>query len=332
MTGGKSLRSHFFSPRAARALLVPVLGLACMAQAAVAAEFTPTRPVTLIVPFAAGGPNDAVARLVGHQLSKVWKQPVIVENKPGAGGLIGVTQASKAEPDGHTMVLATNVLTFPILNKDAAIKPKEDVVPITAVAGGPLVLAAPVNGKVKSMADVTAVAAKDPGALSSGMIAMTLSHLDSAYFFQRVAKATVTLVPFNSSSQGMQQLAGGQIDMYFTIVQAAKPLVDSGKLIVLGVTDDKRDPRLPNAPTMKEQGLPFNAGFWIGLYGPKGMPGPLAARIAADVRQALSRPEALEQIDKAGMSPMLAPPGEMRRMMEAEEGRYREAAKLVQTN
>jgi len=161
------------------------------------------------------------------------------------------------------------------------------------------------------------------------MIAMTLSHLDSAWFFQRVAKAPVTLVPFNSASQATQQLAGGQVDLYFTIVQGIKPLVDAGKLVALGVADDKRDPRLPGVPTMKEQGMPYNAGFWIGLYGPKGMPAAMAARIAADIKQSLSTPEALGQIEKVGLSPMFTPLDEMRKMMEAEEGRYREAAKLV---
>jgi len=312
-------------------MILPLVGL-FLAHAASAAEFNPTRPVTLIVPFAPGGVNDVVARLISQQLSKAWKQSVVVENKPGAGGLIGVTAASKADPDGHTLVVATNVLTFPIVSKDVTIKPKEDVVPITAVAGGPLVLAAPANGKVKTMAELTAYAAKNPGALNSAMIALTLSHLDSAWFFQRVAKAPVTLVPYNSTAQAVQQLVGGQVDLYFTIAQAVKPLVDSGKLIALGVADDKRDPRLPSVPTMKEQGYPFEAGFWIGLYGPKGMSPTLAARIAADVKQALSNPESLEQVYKVGMSAMFTPPAEMRKLMEAEEVRYREAAKLVQTN
>ncbi len=322
------MRSFSFLERAACASLLALSLVA--APAASASEFTPTKPVTLIVPFAAGGPNDAVARLLGTQLSRLWKQTVIVENKPGAGGLIGVTAASKAEPDGHAMVLATNVLTFPILNKESTFKPKEGVVPITALAGGPLVLAAPVAGKVRSMAELVAYADKNPGALNSGVLAMTLSHLDSVWLFERIAKAPVSLVPYNSSSHAIQQLAGGQMDMYITVVQAIKPFVDSGRLIALGVAGDKRDPRLPNTPTMKEQGIPFEASFWIGLYGPRGMPAALAARIQADVKQALSNPEALEQLDKAAMSPILTSPPETQKMMEAEELRYREAANLLQ--
>lgn len=312
----------------ATSLLTSVLALAIPTTVG-AAEFTPTKPVTLIVPFAAGGPNDAVARLLGAQLAKVWKQTVVIDNRPGAGGLIGVTAASKAEPDGHTMVVATNVLTFPILNKDTTLKPKEDVVPITAIAGGPLVLAAPASGKVKSMSELVAYAAKEPGALNSGILAMTLAHLDSALLFQKVAKAPVTLVPYNSSSQAIQQLAGGQIDMYITVVHAIKPLVTSGRLIALGVASDNRDPRMPNVPTMREQGIPFKAGFWIGLYGPKGMPASLATRIHADVKQALGASDAQEQLDKAGMSPILTTPSETKEMMESEEVRYREAAKLI---
>lgn len=315
-----------------RRLVVTCLLAAGLGTEVTAAEFSPSKPVTIVVPFAPGGPNDTVARIVGLQLSKVWKQSVLVENRPGAGGVVGVTSVSRAPADGHTLVVATNVLTFPILSKEIGLQPGVDVVPISTIAGGPLLLAAPANGRFHNARDVANFAAINPGNLSVATIALTLANLDAAYLFKHALRSDVLLVPFNSAAQALQALAGEQVDTYFTAVLSAKPLIDAGRVVGLGVAGDKRDPRLPSVPTLKEQGIQFEAGYWIGLYGPKGLSADLASRIAADVAAAVKSEEVQRGIDKAGMSISLAGPTEMRERMRAEEKRYREASKFIKLN
>ena len=317
-------------PRKSVALATLMAALVSAASVHAQSQPYPNHPVTIVVPFAPGGPNDVIARVAGNDLSKTWKQPVVVENRAGAGGVVGATYVSQREPDGYTLLISTNVLTFPILAKGLSIKPREDLVPVTIVAGGPLVLASSTKLGAKTIADVVAKAKANPGKLNAGVIASTLSQLDAVYLFKKILGIDVAAIPYNSTAQTLQALLAGENDMNFTIVQAIRGPVEAGKVIPIAVAGEKRDPRLPSVPTFRELGIPYETGFWLGFYGPKGLQQDLTNRIAADFAKTFSAPEVKDAVEKAGMSVMLAGPAAMRRTMDEEEKRYLEAAQLVE--
>ena len=297
---------------------------------AAAADAFPVRPVTFVVPYAPGGPNDIIARLSGDELSKGWKQPVLIENRAGGGGLVGASYVSQRPPDGHTFFISTNVLTFPIFNKDSTFRPKEDVTPITILVGGPHLLVGTANGR--SLADLVAIARTSPGKLNVGVISMTVPHLDTAYLFQRVVKSDVAMIPYNSATQALQALVAGQIDMFLTSIQNAKPQVLAGRLRGLAVASGRRTSDLPEVATFQEQGYAYEAGFWLGIYGPRGLPANLANRLSADFATIFEIPAIRDRIAGLGMNLILSGADEMKRRMEEEERRDLDAAKLVNLN
>lgn len=316
--------SKFIAASAAAAALLLVASPAAQAQA------FPGRTVTIVVPFAPGGPNDIIARTAAVDVTKTWNQPVVVENRPGAGGVVGATYVSQREPDGHTLLISTNVLTFPILTKGLTIKPREDLVPVTIVAGGPLVLAGSTQLGARTLDEVVAKAKASPGKLNSGVIGSTLSHLDTAYLLKKVLGVDVTMVPYNSTAQSLQALLAGQSDLGFTVVQAIRANVEAGKIVAIAVAASARDPRLPNVPTFKELGKAYETGFWLGFYAPRGTPSALARRIADDFASTFRKDEVRVVVEKSGMSLRMAGPAAMRQIMDTEEKLYLDASKFIE--
>jgi len=276
-----------------------------LANSAIAQTY-PTRPVNLVVPFPAGGTTDVLARALGQELSKSLGQPVIVENKPGAGATLGADYVAKAAPDGYTLLMgavhhtiATSV--YPNLNYDF----QKDFAPITTVALVPNILV--VNPKVpaQNVQELLALARKTPGKLTFGSNGVgTGQHLIGAQF-QDTGGVSLLHVPYKGSGPLTTDLLGGQIDMSFDTITPVLPHIKSGKLRALAVTTDKRSVALPDVPTMQEAGLKgFNMGTWFGVLAPAATPPDVVARLNAEMVKIIQSPSFGKQMAEIGAVPI----------------------------
>jgi len=296
-------------------------------QPLLAAEPFPSKTVTIIVTQAPGGPPDLIARLAARDLTKIWSQPVVVENRPGAGGLIGLNTMMQREPDGHTVAMSPNVLNFSILTKDNTFKPR-DATPISIVANGNWLLVVDPKGPVKTLPEIVAFAKANPGKLNAAAVAGSINILQAAYFYTAVLGIKVTLVPFNTGAQSVQALLGSHTDISVTAVTSSLPQVQAGRLTGIAVMSDKRDPSIPNVPTLRELGIPYEATFWQGFYGPKGMTRELANRIAGDIGKVSSQPEVVDTVSKWGVVVSLKGPAAMQKQMDEEESQFQKAKEI----
>ena len=263
----------------------------------------PNKPIALICPYAAAGNADQRSRQFGRFLSTALGQPVIVDNKPGAGGNIGTEIVAKAKPDGYTIgmgnfgPLAVNVHMFAKLNYD----PIKDLTPICLIERGPLVLMVPINSPFKSVKDVIAKAKAEPGKLSFASGGLGGSHHLSGEMFKSLAGLNMTHIPYKGGAPATTDLMGGQVDMMFEQMYTAAPSIRSGKLRALAITSKTRSPLFPEISTMIEAGVPgFEVLNWQGLIGPAGMPAPLVALLNDAVNKALADPAIKEQMLKQG--------------------------------
>jgi tripartite-type tricarboxylate transporter receptor subunit TctC len=283
-------------------LLAAALTALTMAPAAFAQTW-PAKPVKLIIPFPPGGASDYVGRVIGQVLSEAWGQPVVVENKGGAGATLGTEAVAKAAPDGYTLlmgvpagiVIAPHV--YPKLNYD----PLKDLVPAAGFADSPMVMVVPADLPAKTLAEFIALARAKPGAMSfasSGSGA--LPHLTTEKF-KLAAKLDMLHVPYKGSGLALPDLIAGRTQMMIDVIVSSLPMVQSGKLRALAVTTAKRDPTLPDVPTMNEAGLPgFVAGQWYGIFAPTGTPPAILARIQSDLARAMQSPELRDNFSKRG--------------------------------
>jgi len=284
------------------------LVLAASAAAVLPAQFIanafaqaayPNKPITLICPYAAAGNADQRSRQLGRFLSTALGQPVIVDNKPGAGGNIGTEVIARAKPDGYTIgmgnfgPMAVNVHMFAKLNYD----PIKDLTPICLIERGPLVLMVPANSPFKNVKDIIAKAKAEPGKLSFASGGLGGSHHLSGEMFKSLAGLNMTHIPYKGGAPATTDLMGGQVDMMFEQMYTAAPSIRSGKLRALAITSKTRSPLFPEIPTMIESGVPnFEVLNWQGLVGPAGMPAPLVTLLNDAVNKALADPTIKEQM------------------------------------
>ncbi|WP_255592626.1 tripartite tricarboxylate transporter substrate binding protein [Bordetella sp. BOR01] len=299
-----------------------------MLAAGAAAQPYPTRPVSLVVPFPAGGTTDALARALGDELAKSLGQPVVVENKPGAGATLGADYVSKARPDGYTLLMgavhhtiATSV--YQGLKYDF----QKDFAPVTTVALVPNILV--VNPKVpaRNVQELLALARKTPGKLTFGSNGMgTAQHLIGAQF-QDLGGVTLLHVPYKGSGPLTTDLLGGQIDMSFDTITPVLPHIKSGKLRALAVTTDQRSAALPDVPTLQESGLKgFNMGTWFGVLAPAATPPEVVARLNAEMVKIIKSPGFGQRMAEIGAVPVGDSSAHMAQQIKDDTGRY---AKLV---
>jgi tripartite-type tricarboxylate transporter receptor subunit TctC len=267
---------------------------ALTAAASFAADY-PDRPIKLVIPYAPGGPTDVLGRVVAEHLGRVLKQPVVVENKAGAAGVIAMGQVAKARADGYTLLLGDmNLAVSPALHKSLPFDPVKDFTPIGMIATAPMLMLVPAGSAVQSAQEYVAQARAQAGKLayaSAGIGSPT--HLAAEVLKARYA-LEITHVPFQGSGPALTALAAGQTSVMFTGLSGAKALVDAGKLRPLAITGEQRSPVLPNVPTLKEAGLTLpelGVGSWWGLLAPAGLPAPLAGQIGEALEAALATPE-----------------------------------------
>ena len=259
----------------------------------------PSKPIAFICPYAAGGNADQRSRQIGRFISTALGQPVIVDNKPGAGGNIGTDAIAKAKPDGYVIgmgnfaPLAVNSTMFAKMAYD----PAKDLTPIALIERGPLILMVPPNSPFKSVKDIIAAAKAKPGTLSFASGGLGGSHHLSAEMFKSIADVSINHIPYKGGAPATTDLMGGQVDMMFEQMYSASPSIKSGKLRALAITSKTRSPLFPDLPTMVEAGVPgYQSQNWQGLVGPAGLPPAIVKQLNELVNKALADPAIKEQM------------------------------------
>ena len=274
----------------------------------------PDRPIKLIVPFPPGGPNDAVARLVAEPLSQQLGQPVVIDNRAGAGGTIGSDAGAKAAPDGYTLTLgSTSSHSLPTLLKQRiGYSPTTSFAPVGLIGRTPTVLLANIRVPVRDYQELLALARSQPGKLTYGSSGVgTLNHLISEYFKAETGTFLVH-IPYRGTGQAMSDLLAGQIDLMFDAVVTAAPQVKAGKLRALAVSSTQRVPSLPEVPTLDELGLKgFQGSLWVGLLAPAGTPAAVTERLNRELQATLHRPEVRTRMSALGFEPQPGPASAM---------------------
>ena len=267
------------------------------------AQDYPNRPIRLIVGYAPGGASDISARLLAEVLGTRLGQSVVVENKPGAASVIGIDYVAKSPPDGYTL-LHTNsdgIAITPALKSNLPFAVPKDFTFITRIVQLPLVVAVRANLPVNSMAELIAYAKANPGKLRYGTSGVGSGPHLATLLFEKQAGIKMLHVPYKGSGPAINDLIGGHIDLSLPAVQPIAPHAEAGKVKLLAVTGEARDPLVPNVPTMKESGLPgATVVIWFGLLGPAGMPANVVDRLRKDSVAALNSPEAKKKYKAAG--------------------------------
>jgi len=287
------LSRRLFVSGAARAALIA--GLAVSAASPLAAQDYPTKPIQLIVPFAAGGAADIIGRTIAEKLGQLYGQQIVVENRGGAGSNIGIAAAAKSAPDGYTLVLGSiAVAVNPWLFKSMPYDPMKDLTPLTLALETPNVVLVAPSSPIKNVRDLIAYAKEKEksGGATYGSAGIGSSLHLAAELFRQKAKIELTHVPYRGSSPALTDLMSGRIDMMFDNASTALPQVLGGSLRAIAVTTKNRIAALPDVPTIDESGVPgFELGNWWAIFGPAKMPPALADRISADLRKVLADPD-----------------------------------------
>ncbi|MBC5785232.1 tripartite tricarboxylate transporter substrate binding protein [Ramlibacter sp. USB13] len=309
-------------------------GLALAAAAAfpfaASAQAYPTKPVTIVVPFAAGGTTDILARVIGQALNKELGQPVVVDNRAGAGGNIGAALAAKAPADGYTLFMGT-VGTHAInqsLYKKLTFDPIKDFAPLTRVAMVPNLLVANPTKPYKNVKELIAYAKANPGRVNFGSSGSGSSIHLSGELFNSLAKVDMIHVPYKGSAPAVTDLLGGQIDIMFDNMPSAIQHVRSGKLRPLAVTTAKRSPELPDVPTIAEAGVPgYEATSWFGMFAPANTPAPVVAKLNAALVKVLSQPDVKKKLAEQGAEPYSEKPEQFAAFIRSETDKWSKVVK-----
>ena len=311
------------------ALSVLLSTLAIASGSSIAQTDYPNKPIRLIVPFPAGGGTDIYARLIANKLTERLKWVVVVDNKPGAGGNIGVDAAAKSPPDGYTIVIGqtSNLTISPTLYKKLPYDPQKDLTPIVLVADSALALVVPAASPYKTVKEIVSAAKQKPEDISLGFPGNgTVAHLTSV-MFQSASGAKFQNVPYKGAAQALTDLMGSSIESYLASATTVIGHVKGGKLRALAVTGKNRIESLQGVPTIEESGYPgFDAVTWFGLLAPAGTPAAVVERINTEVNKILVLPEVKEKIAAEGGGPIGGTPQEFARLLTTETPKW---ARLV---
>ena len=303
-----------------------VVAVSLLAPAATLAQTFPNRPVRIIVPFTPGGPADFLPRLIGGKLSQLWGQPVVVENRTGAAGNIGMSLGAKATPDGYTLTSAPvgNLAINPHMYSNLSYDVLKDFTPIALMASVQNVLVVNPTVPAKTLPELIALAKKQPGKLTFGSGGVGSQNHMAGELLKAMAHVDLVHVPYKGIGDVIPAMLGGQVDMAFVQISSVKPYVDSGKLRALAVGNLKRNPVLPDVPTADEAGgfKGFEAVSWYALVGPAGMPPDIARRIHADVVKVVQMPDVREKMVGIGAEPDSGTTEQLRRHIRSEYDRY----------
>jgi tripartite-type tricarboxylate transporter receptor subunit TctC len=299
--------------RSLLALLFGGLVMAALPLEHVRAAGYPAKPVKLVIPFAPGGTADFIARVIGESLSRELGQPVVIDNKAGAGGILGTMEVVRAPADGYTLVMATPSVTgaSPAINPQAGYDPMTDLTPITIVAAGPTTFAVRTGFPAKNFQEFLAEVKKNPDKYTYATPGVGgIQHLNIEYF-KSLTGTSITHVPFRGAGPAMVAVTSGQVDMLSDALPSSLPFINSGKLIPLVVSSNARVKELPHVPTFAEVGLPqLNHMSHFGILGPKGLPQEVVDKVNAATKRAVNDPAVRRRLEESGVVVVASSPQE----------------------
>jgi tripartite-type tricarboxylate transporter receptor subunit TctC len=307
------------------ALLWLVPAAPCMAQ-----DY-PSRPVKMIVPFGAGGPTDIFTRLLAEELRKSLKEPFVMENRPGAGTIIGTDAAAKSPPDGYTllMISATQTTTETLV-PNKPFKLLRDFVPVAALLNSELVMVVHPSVPVNTVKEFIALAKSKSGALNYASSGVGSNYHMAGELFKNLTGTDILHVPYKGSSGARNDIISGQIEMMFDSLPSMAPIIQAGRVKALGTTGKARSAILPDVPTLSEAGVPgYEATIWIGLMVPTGTPQPIVTLLSTEINKILARPDVREAWEKQGATPMIMKPEEFGVYVQSEIDKW---AKVIKAN
>ncbi len=296
--------------------------LATRGSAAIAEDY-PSRPVTIIVPFTPGGSTDILGRFEADVLQRALHASFVVEDRPGAGGEIGIAYAAKAAPDGYTLLHAPSVITLlPFLKKSVSYDLQKDFAPVTLVGLTQFALVVSPSLPVNSVADLIALAKSKPDELTYASPGVGTPHQIFAEEFKMMTGVTLRHIPYKGTLPGLTDVASGNVSLEFTDLAPALPLIDSGKLKLVAVTAGKRDPDLPNVPTVAETVPGYDASSWQGFFARAGTPKAIIDKLNAALVADLKRPETAARFKSMGIVAQWDTPDEFRAFIAAESVKW----------
>jgi len=280
----------------------------------------PSKPVHLVVPFTAGSATDILARTFGQKLFELWGQPVIIYNRPGAGGTIGAAFVAKSPADGYTLLVHSAAHAYnPSIYTNLPFDTAKDFVEVVPLAGQPNVLVVAPSAGVKSVAELIALAKQKPGQLNFGSAGTGSGTHINAEKFKLAAGIDVVHIPYKGTPEALTDTMAGRVTFFFSPISAALPNVRDGKLLALGVSTSRRSSALPNVPTIAESGLPgFDYNLWVGLFAPAGTPPDIVDKINKDIVRSLQSPEIKERLSTLGAEAMPMAPAEFKSFVHGE--------------
>ena len=302
-----------------------IAATAALPLAAQAQQDYPNRPITLVVPYAAGGGNDVMARIVAEKMSRTLGQNIVIENRGGAGGSIATRQAARATPDGYTLVLGgTGTLAVnPTLYSNVGYDPRKDFAPVGLIGTGALVFLTNPNVPAKTIPEFIALAKKDPGKLSYASAGVGSGIHLGAVLFEQMADIKMTHVPYRGTAPALTDLIGGHVQMYLSSMPSAIGITKEGKVRALAVTGPKRSSIFPDLPTVAESGLAgYETVLHYGIAAPAGTPKPIIDKLSAALHQAVSAPDTKERMATDGTEPLPSTPEEYAADIDKEETKW----------
>lgn len=291
---------------------------------AVRAQTYPSRQITLIIPFAVGGSNDMVGRAIGKKLTEAWGQPVIVENRPGAGGMIGTGAVAAAPPDGYTLLLVSSTFTInPAIRKTMPFDTIKDFTPVAFIARSPLLVTASNKLPVKSAKELLALARSKPGQITYASSGPGSINQISTELIALSAGAQLMHVPYKGGAPALNDLLGGHVDIYVSSLPQVLPLAQNGQAKALAVTSARRTALLPDVPTLEEAGIAgFDLWSWWGVVGPAGMPANVVNALNSEIGKMLNSPELSTFLSNEGAEAETMTPQQFGDLMRSETARW----------
>ena len=306
-------------------LTLAVVLAAAMPVGPLTAQDYPTRPITLVVPYAAGGGNDVLARTVAEKMSQTLGQQIVIENRGGAGGSIATRQVARAAPDGYTLVIGgTGTLAVnPTLYSNVGYDPRKDFAPVGLIATGALIILVHPSVPANTVQDLIALAKREPGKLNYASAGVGSGIHLGAELFAQMAGIKLTHIPYKGTGPALNDLLGGHVSMYFSSIPPAVSLVREGKVRAIAVTGATRSKVFPDLPTAAESGLPgYEAVLHYGIVAPAGTPRPIVERLNKDLRAALALGDVRERLAGTGAEPLPSTPEEYAADIDREEKKW----------
>jgi tripartite-type tricarboxylate transporter receptor subunit TctC len=317
-----------FALMLAMLLVAPILG------SPATADDYPTRPVRIVVPFGAGGPADVAARLLGNLLQERFGQPFVVENRTGAGGIIGTVEAAKSPPDGYTLLMMSNTQTAnESLMPQRKYELMRDLAPIAPVNSSDLVIVVHPSVPAKTLQEFILLAKSQPGKLNYASAGQGTPYHMAGELFKTLAGIDIVHVPYRNSGEARSGVIGGQVQMMIDAVTTMAPNIGDNQVRALATTGETRSSVLPDVPTAEEAGVPgYRATIWLGLMAPAGTPKPIIDKLNAAVNAAVKRPEIVKLWKEQGAVPMAMTPEEFDKFLRGDIVKWAEVVKKFEQN